>query len=783
ARIWPSPVPQRQSLIPHQRRVLDPFFPALHQPSYAAFKIRLEASPVNQITMSSICDHLLPSLCDFLGVIAQNGITAACIEAPPTSGKSTQLVPALWDHINATYPGTLGFYIVQQPSESRLLHEFFEQSGSLETAIEEIDRGRKLNLGSYAYFSTRLNEHSVVDPTRTRCVMLFLDIELVPTAAGEALLAKVVNWMRDTVAANVVGANVAIKLMLLGSHIRPMICQVIEESLSLKIKQFSHTTFGTERSVAFRRVKTTGSDEVCRLIKEFVSEVLLDEQVEAEETEGPPGPCVVLFMDHDEARHDIVEAMQTEHMSRLPVHWLSLSTASRAIRRAMSDPRRKLICIDPSMTFAMPIQNVRRVMSTCFKVTRVFDPDTAQYPLARRGLSKIEITKQAGWLAAEGTLEFTILVTDGWLSLQPTAPRDPPHADLARMILEQCGAYEDGLPNFDVPVPAFHEVDLARLRDARRRLLCAQSIEGPVNPNPTPLGEEMIRFLQRHWRDPRSDLDLAHLVARTKLSSGVTESAKRILIRLAAITRCRARRLFFLTERATQFLKDGQVGHVLDAIKKEVSGVTSHQYTNGTLWIALGLWQQRKLRGKLPDDTQPDVVYVADNLVGFDCRAARYISAFVRMLERDLGLQPLDDDQELLGTLLSETELLGVNEILAWSYMNQMVLFPLHPSQDAPVDIASMRKVDVNNTLRLPIDLDARYTGLSVGRERDGYVGIYQEAMLAGGDQGSGGLLIMDLTLVPNLVFAKLESDTGLNLLQLVRTTYPVPTNAGRNTR
>ncbi|KAI0121768.1 hypothetical protein BJ170DRAFT_714485 [Xylariales sp. AK1849] len=71
----------------------------------------------------------------------------------------------------------------------------------------------------------------------------------------------------------------------------------------------------------------------------------------------------------------------------------------------------------------------------------------------------------------------------------------------------------------------------------------------------------------------------------------------------------------------------------------------------------------------------------------------------------------------------------------------------------------------------------ATQESLGTGQPRYGFfVGIYQDAMLAGEGPGSGGLLIMDLTLIPNQVIDRLNSDTGLDgVFRMVRTRYRIP--------
>ncbi|KAI0121761.1 hypothetical protein BJ170DRAFT_714473, partial [Xylariales sp. AK1849] len=733
--------------------------------------------PAIHLTMSSITD-LLPQIRGILTNKGTNGLRVISVQAPPACGKSTQLVPEIWKLVQGETPGTQGIYILQRAVLASQLHDHFRETKAVDTSSEWNHKPKaheddgKLSVCSYFY----IRRWSPLQWSQQHHrLAIFIDVEMIPTATGDALFGLLVERVRGLRDARQSQPNFELTLVLLGSYIRPAVHITLQEFLSVKIEMLE---WHTENTVALSPFDGDGARMAW--VKNALVQSLSDhDSEEGEVAQGPPGHCVILYMPLDDARTHIAGPLLKVDKS-IHVYFISPDSNREELLLAMADAHRKLVCVDPTIAFTLPFQNVQLAISSCTKVARVFDSTTSQFPLARMSISKTELRRQSSCLLHSkqdkgGPAQFVMLRDAARDSEMPNTPSPTTQVDVTRLLLEVYNIWP-GLVDFDVPIPAFVEMDQARVLEVRRRLRVTQSLQ-PSFParafQLTELGNLMVQVLDDRT-ERRGSTHSAHMSARTMSDSGLSDSCVGVLIRLAAIAKFGARNLFSLTEQGRQACRDGKYADLLLKIKTDCAGVGAQQHANGSLWVALGLWQRLRIDKRLSDDTLADVTEVAEGHIGIDRKTALQILQSVEQVEYGFRRQWADET-----LTLTEAERLKVNEVLVWSHLHQMIYFPnpaLPTGANGPVDMASLRAVDINRAHFIPIDLSWRYADLKGPPEIPGLFGFYQDMMLADTREGSQSdkPIVSDITLIPTQAFREIEKRTRKNLFKIVATTYPV---------
>ncbi|ETS77912.1 hypothetical protein PFICI_09974 [Pestalotiopsis fici W106-1] len=637
------------------------------------------------------------------------------IEAPPASGKSTKLVPKIWQQLSSRSPNITGIYAVQTSTEAKLLHTYYQKSQVMKTSISvkktrdrhdihlwdqnHVRNGSdEMFLCGHGTLSTMLQQQkSTQPPILNPCLAIFMDLEPVSTALGECLLGQVIQTLRDLRFAN---RATPISLVLLGSHIRP-----------------------------------------------------------GQTPPEKPQPSVALFMTHDDARIAVIDPVVMILAEPSTVYYIDKTSRKSDVYKMANSQEPKLVCIDPSGRYTLPpIKNLGIALSSGSREAYPFHHPTSQYPYARVGLSRLELERQASILQGQEESNLQLARDREWLdSVDPCPAQDA--AWIQELIILSYRFWSDGASML-MPLPVLDEIPRGSLREARRRLVAMRAVEGDIATgfHPTEIGMAMANELM--------------LVDKWS-----PDTLLRIMIRLVVICYYKPRKLFSLSiKEALQWDKGENTSAILSKVQADCAGVGAQEYYNGSIWLALGLYENLVVQDKISLNQHNRYMPVADDCIDLDMRVVHRITKMIAHLETRLLPEPVD--KTLPTSFATPADRLEAYEILAWSYLHQTVFMPKpinHPNVRA-FDITSRQPADITRHFFIPVDRAKRNYMLLENPSVPGYAAFYLVSVTPPKTpNGLVALVTMDLNLIPPAVLDRIENETGEKLAALTRTLYTIP--------
>lgn len=447
---------------------------------------------------------------------------------------------------------------------------------------------------------------------------------------------------------------------------------------------------------------------------------------------------------------------------------------------ALLDPSPRIVCIDVTFQFAIPISNVRLAISCGTKTVSTFHDETSQFVYAKIPLSQSEREKHWTWIQRcwAGTGKDPVLHADWSLDDYRKSPITSVRAvdgDLMRLCLWSRSRYKSVYPS-DVPIPSLLKIDPAKIIEVTRRLEGMRCLEDshPIHTAQDrdtithwvvqPLGEYTFFYTHAKTFNRRRNIHLGNLLGQIREEESLTPRVKLVLCRLAAIINAGDLVSFSMKGKA---LIEDEDPSFFEKIKLECTGVGLQQVENGSLWLELGLWTKLQDQGTISGTGSQHTIVLAEGFVTVNLQSAKRMSAYVEMLQNHFNLSTFsteDNDTKLTGAEIDQ-----VNRALMWAYLHRMVFVPSVPRNEGALDMVSMRPVTMQ---RAPV-FAGRILALIPDGELGGFLGIYQGYVLR--DHGSR-MQTQGFTLIPNHLLQEVVDHFGRPLSHTVCTTLPVPT-------
>ncbi|RYO96145.1 hypothetical protein DL764_007523 [Monosporascus ibericus] len=476
-----------------------------------------------------------------------------------------------------------------------------------------------------------------------------------------------------------------------------------------------------------------------------------------------------------EAKTYIIEPIMEEFKGDQQIHILSPASTVEGAKDAWKNPRARFICVDKSFPCSFPLPGMRLAIRIGASYMRSFQKDSSQFPVAPVPLTRCERDRHWAWVqkSAEGSTSKQVLHTV-WppqnYHSSPTMSLAAVEGELMRLCLWARFTYGSISP-LRVPIPSLGEIDPLMLKESTRRLeaiRCVRSTdEGPGSRwLVTALGEATLFYTEGSSHKHAKDIHLGNLTARISEGLTLTRKAKGVLCRLAAIIGSGG--ILAFSEQGERLLVE-EDGAFLETLKAECVGLGQEQAVNGSLWLELGVLSKLRDEGVLHVGNTQRKVFKAGRDLIVDMRTCIRTWKHVEELEEILELTPLENEDR--STQLTYDELRQVNDALMWAYLDQMVFVPFTPRGEGPVDLLSLRPIDLCCT---PVRLEWLVREFA-SDQPGGFVGVYQMSVLTA--ETGQRMQIRDFTLIPNHRLQQVvDHFDGRELSLITSTMYPVPT-------
>ncbi|KAI2784205.1 hypothetical protein F4815DRAFT_502009 [Daldinia loculata] len=700
--------------------------------------------------MSNYQSHILPAL-QQLSSSASEPIRVAYVTAESV-GKSTRLVPDLWNHVKATRAGAQGLYILIDPEEAKVTsHDILSrEAASVINEVPSIQNADQLGLISYECFNTLMED--TADPStllRHQDMILFVDIEYIPTVDGDLGIGIVVDWIRGLKTLQEVNLTV----VLLAGNTREDIVDVLD----LYDIHPLHLAWEEARNYEQKELKDT--DEAVEAIRLALFE---SPQIGIE-------PYVVICAPIAEAYEIFIQPIN--RATGQDVRCLSLGNDSNMddIARAIIEDKPTVLFLEDSLNSYIPVPNLRCVISASHKRVRIFDPSTSQFPMAAVPISEGDVFRQRAWASKVTRTDgdrptFYTLWSDEWFRANKSKDNTHIHGDSMRLVLAASKRF-NSIAYPQAPVPALIG-NLSILREVHRRLVIMGCLadDAPTSKI-TPLGIRTLCYTKHKRFNRVGSIHVAYLLAQIETNTKLSIPSKRVLIRMVALTLHKS--LYTLTEEAVESLKEEDTV-ALEAIIEDCAGIGKQNSHYGQLWCELGIWvkieaEKAAIHTVLDGKT---TIEKGEGYMRVNVGPCLQVKGYAHGLETHLGMEACKDP--IAETMLTQHELGDVFDILARTYLFQAIFIPFG-KMVMPNDMISLQPVRLGVRPQLVAFTPRTETG---DPEKRGFFAIYQESLIYEGE-----LAPVYITMLPGGVLQRIVDSFGApDLPALVLTHYPVPT-------
>ncbi|KAI0852152.1 hypothetical protein F5Y00DRAFT_259111 [Daldinia vernicosa] len=702
--------------------------------------------------MSNYESHVLPAL-QQLSSSTSEPIRVAYVTAESV-GKSTKLVPDLWKHVKATRADAQGLYILLDRGEATFASLVISSREAAVDIIDQVpDNQHELGLISCEYFNALMED--TADPStlfRHQDMILFVDVEHIPTVHGDMSIGVIVDWIRGLKALQ----DVNLTVVFLAGNTREDIADVLD------FHDIHPLHLAWEEAKNYEREELEDANEVVEAIRLALFE----------SPQVGMAPCVVICSPMDEAYGRYVQPIDRSagrDIRCLPlVNPVDMDYVADFVR----EDKPTVIFLGDSLAHYVPaIPNLRCVISFSHKRARIFDPLTSQFPMAGLPISEGDVFRQRAWASKAARADgdrptFYTAWSDGWF--QANKSKDGTHikSDSMHLLLAAIKKF-NSFAYPEVPVPALNGCS-SLLGEVRRRLVIMGCLakDAPTSQI-TPLGMRTLYYINHKTFNHTGNFHVAHLLARIETDPKLSIPSKRVLIRMTALTIYK--NFYTLTDEAAQSLEEDDMTP-LDVIIEDCAGIGKQNSYYGQLWCALGILAKMEAE-KTAKHSLVNLETIVERGEGYmrvNVDACNKIEFYCRELEIHFGIVEACKDP-IAETMLTQDESDHVFEVLARTYLFQVIYFPFDTALK-PNDMISLRPVRLGASPELVDLTERRSTG---DPEKFGFFAIYQESLTYGGD-----LAPTHLTVLPGGILQRIVDSFGApNLSALVLTRYPVPTD------
>ncbi|KAI1409444.1 hypothetical protein F5Y13DRAFT_181953 [Hypoxylon sp. FL1857] len=656
----------------------------------------------------------------FFDRIEKRRASAACIQGPHASGKSTTMVAYILDLVRAKVPDAPMVYLLPTNAEATLLAQYFRSSIQITTPLlvnvpEEYSLpAGVLLITSYKVMLRSFRAHGNQFPFSQRAVVL-VDSEANPTTDGEVLFGRLVKWAHSCREAQRPAAAVVTISPFASARTEDVLNRFIrrkpdlihiptDDSLSIPLSPMGERWEQGTTDLLRRAVATAAAAEPEKVLlgSESLHRCAIMEDIDQINHESIQGP--------------IVQVLQREAALRLS-HDLGLS---------------------------LPWQGLKHFISDGWVTEHIFDRGTSQIVLVKRSKTKTEILREQSWLLKSGRpLHDTVFHTNyehdhfEQLSLVSDPRGRAYNVDILWTALSLVHEWPSTLPN---SLPIRRPPDDWAMREAMRRLVILRCTDRSDEISIGTLSEIGLQMLSIKKELSDINFHAAYLLTSIPtLGDELSSNVKRVIIRLAVIlnhgidTIC-------TKEKSAKPL-------IADEVRRYCQGVGATLAHRGAAWIALGVWQKKVQAGisRFGHGLLP-VVQLGAGLQ-LHVSAVKAVQDVVARFEAFFGLTTM---AELAQTELTEDEIRSVEVLLLRSHLHRTVVFQEAKLQ--PFDLVSYKDLTVGTSEIL----DPMEFRLGEDKKMTATAAIYSDLEL-----GRSGYVVRHLTMIPTDVARQVYDRMG----------------------
>ncbi|KAI1775552.1 hypothetical protein F4818DRAFT_451814 [Hypoxylon cercidicola] len=674
---------------------------------------------------------------DFVDRIPRRGASAAFIQGPHASGKSTTMVAHILGLVQTRLSGASLVYLMPTLVECVLLRDYLaSEEFNAQLPVQISDRvlepapGEAIPAGSLYVQSYTSALQDIRNGTfsvfKTGAVVL-IDLEVNPTTDGEMLLGHVLEAADFSRAEGSGCAVITISTFesprteaamdrVIGR--KPKVIQIPQDFAPVPLRRMPEPWRDFAKGLATRANGTGGPDKMPERV------VIGQER----------------FGEVDDEFYSI---------ERPSMH------AEETLADLRSKPASMLVASD--LCVSLPWPGLAHFVSHGIVKSQIFDRKTSQIVSLARHMTRTEILVQQSWLLKsdrprEDTNFHTTYEDFDRRPLGSDPAGEAYGKDLLWTALNLIHAWPSSLPN-DLPVKL--PPDTLGMGEVMARLSILQCI---VNEDGQTMGKMDKRGLAlvsiKQATGDVIDFHVAYFLACIYTNKGkLSLNVRRVIVRIAAIL---AIGIHTLCTKATPEAEYPSLEHV----RVHCVGVGASLAHKGAVWIALGLWQasvQSGLKdnnGIYPTIRRGDVNFS----IGIAVRVLDLVSALNGLFELP------DTNAELRDTELTSDEILFVERQLLWAYLHRVVYLSDNPAA-LPVDVVSLKDVTISSDEILDLNVP-RVAQENKGK---GCFAIYAGLSLSGSRYIASGLTIIPLQLI-----REVKDLTGMPFDQAVATHYPL---------
>lgn len=671
-------------------------------------------------------------------------VSALYLKGPHDTGKSTTLPMYLLSAIKI-WPelvDTRVMYLVGNQVEARILREYLEETfGRWYSNATENDI---LVITDYAN-GIDIIDKITVNKTH-RDMIILMDLEINPSAFGELVFARVMQWASECrftdnachlaiITATSLHCGRTIEALQKWIGAPPPIIEIPAQ----------------QRNVCSKFLRPGWS------LNEFLDSIRTDAVTDVSE-----------LNDKVVQNQCIVSNSDAFHYKKEPTH-------SRAHRESISEclVSSRVILIRPSLSFSTKSERLRYFVSAGVEDALLFDHHTSHVLRTTRQLSRAEIEKERSWLLKsavplEESVFFQKFSTD-----EEQARPETIHFD--------CRAYNEQLtwtvlsilqhwPGTPIPhMPIRAPVDDRAIIETCRRLVtigCVERLDGPAGRyRVTRRGTRLLNLWVKDAKN-MGDFQVAYLLATVmEKAHQYSTNLRRVLVRIAAIATTPLRN--FVSRKDQEGTWKWQGRDEEDAqIRSACAGIGAARIENGAVWIALALWQNWKA------NRRPERGLQVPSCLSCNWEQAKSILELVHAFEDKVGISHCSD--ELRDTDLTDDEVSAVEIELMWAWLHQIAFFDPAPrlgvsSNTVITDVICGRSFTAGpgNMINMEVNFGGKD---KVEHERVGFFAVYFGLEKSKLDIYTAS----DLTVIPIRHFSDVYKQTGIKYPEAVVTTYPI---------
>ncbi|OTB09877.1 hypothetical protein K445DRAFT_28144 [Daldinia sp. EC12] len=674
----------------------------------------------------------------FFDRVEKRRASAAFIQGPHACGKSTTMMAHILSQAQAKVPGASVVYILPSSVECAVLRRYLasdEFNKELPAAIAndiatELPENYTLPAGCllithYKQMLEWFSSNGKKFPFGNRAVIA-MDIETNPTADGEILLGRILEWASSCFEVE----NPAAAVMVISPFASPRTEWILDYLVRRK-PDVIRIPEGANPPIKFTPMGEPWEEDVAKMV------------IEAMRPNAARG-CRTIFG---------VTSLR-DLMIRHDIEALGKSADPNRVAAFINEEG--AILLENYFQYSLPVNDLHSFVSEDSLRGPHFDLGTFQMIRVSRRKNRAEILREQSWLlksrvARENVVFYTTRASSRFEDLPDIEPSGTAYAadiywTLLRLVGEWPSKSFTSMPVRRVPIAA------AGIEIVNRLVFLGCMTHSGSGCMLTQKGSDVLMI--KRCILPDVDFHVACLIASASHRANTQRpNVMRVIIRLAALLQVGIGNVYRKVDMAKQ--------PSVDEVQRMCKGAGASLARKGALWIALGLWQAavhtgKKALGSYITDGLYRMAFPAEWLM-INPAAMQKARNIVGALEAAYGLQPFVDGEELSATELTGEEVMFIERELLSAYRHNLVVVS-SDVQTSPFDAVSFQDVKIGGGEILNIRDECEEGGLCLA--------IYSQLAMRGSDY-----FVHDVTAIPGDLLKEVDKDTGVRIADSIAST------------